>query len=325
LNCRGAARGASRVTRLFPALSRVAIARSHDLAGMFPAARTGLRRALSRLASARAPSPALDPRARVPSLARVLAAPPIDDRASAVAAVASSRLARAGFRASARGSLSAEEGGASSERADPERGLSRVLGEELEHERTTYTPSEVVTKGPPEPFEIIESDGDCEVTLTRAYGDDEEIAITFNATEDPYDEDDAILPAGADEGDEDEDEDVAIHFLVSVSRGDGEEALEFSCATDGETVEVRNVRYESLADGLEDDAMGAGYLSAYPGPNYDELDESVQEEFHKYLEARGVDAGLARYIMEVHIDKEQKEYTRWLENVSNFVSKGASK
>ena len=228
LNCRGAARGASRVTRLFPALSRVAIARSHDLAGMFPAARTGLRRALSRLASARAPSPALDPRARVPSLARVLAAPPIDDRASAVAAVASSRLARAGFRASARGSLSAEEGGASSERADPERGLSRVLGEELEHERTTYTPSDVVTKGPPEPFEIIESDGDCEVTLTRAYGDDEEIAITFNATEDPYDEDDAILPAGADEGDEDEDEEVAIHFLVSVSRGDGEEALEFS-------------------------------------------------------------------------------------------------
>ena len=191
--------------------------------------------------------------------------------------MASSRLARAGFRASARGSLSAEEGGGSSERADPERGLSRVLGEELEHERTTYTPSEVVTKGPPEPFEIIESDGDCEVTLTRAYGDDEEIAITFNATEDPYDEDDAILPAGADEGDEDEDEDVAIHFLVSVSRGDGEEALEFSCATDGETVEVRNVRYESLADGLEDDAMGAGYLSAYPGPNYDELDESVQE------------------------------------------------
>ena len=124
------------------------------------------------------------------------------------------------------------------------------------------------------------------MTLTRAYGDDEEIAITFNATEDPYDEDDAILPAGADEGDEDEDEDVAIHFLVSVSRGDGEEALEFSCATDGGRWRS-NVRYESLADGLEDDAMGAGYLSAYPGPNYDELDESVQEEFHKYAQGSG--------------------------------------
>ena len=64
--------------------------------------------------------------------------------------------------------------------------------------------------------------------------------------------------------------------------------------------------------------MGS-YMSSYPGPNYDELDESVQEEFHKYLEARGVDSGLANYIMEVHIDKEQKEYTRWLENVGNFV------
>lgn len=116
---------------------------------------------------------------------------------------------------------------------------------------------------------------------------------------------------------EDEEEDITIHFLVSVSKGDGREALEFSCATDGETVEVRNVRYESLGSDDEDD-MGS-YMSSYPGPNYDELDESVQEEFHKYLEARGVDSGLANYIMEVHIDKEQKEYTRWLENVGNFV------
>ena len=45
----------------------------------------------------------------------------------------------------------------------------------------------------------------------------------------------------------------------------------------------------------------------------------VQEEFHKYLEARGIDATLANYIAEVHVDKEQREYTRWLENVANFV------
>ena len=241
-----------------------------------------------------------------------------------------------------------------------------MLGEELEHERTTYVPSEVVSRGPPQPFEIIESDGDCEVTLIRTYGEDEEIAITFNATEvrratrsasafdptrarpppprdrirrrdavppstlnetrpsrprsplsqDPYDEDDGLLPVEG-ELEEDEEEDITIHFLVSVSKGDGREALEFSCATDGETVEVRNVRYESLGSDDEDD-MGS-YMSSYPGPNYDELDESVQEEFHKYLEARGVDSSLANYIMEVHIDKEQKEYTRWLENVGNFV------
>lgn len=206
-----------------------------------------------------------------------------------------------------------------------EKGLYQVLGEELEHERTTYVPSEVVSKGPPEPFEIIETDGDCEITLVRAYGDDEEIAVTFNATEDPYEEDEYFNDGTVDglvsnETDED-DEDVTIHFTVSVSRGDGHEGLEFSCATDGETVEVRNVRYESLGSlGSSDDEDDEdAYFSSYPGPNYDELDESVQEEFHKYLEARGIDATLANYIAEVHVDKEQREYTRWLENVANFV------
>ena len=64
-----------------------------------------------------------------------------------------------------------------------EKGLYQVLGEELEHERSTYAPSEIIAAGPPAPFELIESDGDCEITLVRTYGDDEEISITFNAAE----------------------------------------------------------------------------------------------------------------------------------------------
>ena len=114
-----------------------------------------------------------------------------------------------------------------------------------------------------------------------------------------------------------DDEEAALHFIVNVSKGDGSEMLEFSCATDGETVEVRNVRYESLADAEDDDA---DLLSAsYPGPNYDELDEAVQEEFHRYLEARGVDHVLANYIAELHVHKEQELYTDWISKVRGFV------
>jgi complement component 1 Q subcomponent-binding protein len=280
---------------------------------MFQAARHTLRRAATRAAFANATA---FPRAAL--AAGEGAAASRSASPSAVAAVQASRAAR-GFRAS---SLAFEE---ASPPEGGERGLSQVLGEELEHERTTYVPSEVVAKGPPEPFEMIETDGDCEITLVRAYGDDEEIAVTFNATEDPYEEDEYFNDGTVDglvsnETDED-DEDVTIHFTVSVSRGDGHEGLEFSCATDGETVEVRNVRYESLGSlGSSDDEDDEdAYFSSYPGPNYDELDESVQEEFHKYLEARGIDATLANYIAEVHVDKEQREYTRWLENVANFV------
>ena len=280
---------------------------------MFQAARHTLRRAATRAAFTNATA---FPRAAL--AAGEGAAASRSASPSAVAAVQASRAAR-GFHASC---LAFEEASPPS----GERGLSQVLGEELEHERTTYKPSEVVAKGPPEPFEMIETDGDCEITLVRAFGDDEEIAVTFNATEDPYEEDEYFaseVDGAAGEADE-EDEDVTIHFSVSVSRGDGHEGLEFSCATDGETVEVRNVRYESLGggasgDGEADEDDEDAYFSSYPGPNYDELDESVQEEFHKYLEARGIDATLANYIAEVHVDKEQREYTRWLENVANFV------
>ena len=134
-------------------------------------------------------------------------------------------------------------------------------------------------------------------------------------TQDPYDDEDTLphMP-GEDEEEGDRDEDLTIQFDVTVSRADGQESLEFACATDGATVEVRNVRYH--AQGPE----GAEYgLSSYPGPNYDELDETLQEEFHKYLEARGIDESLANFIMESHLDKEQKEYMGWLRNVSNFV------
>ena len=280
---------------------------------MFQAARHTLRRAATRAAFTNATA---FPRAAL--AAGEGAAASRSASPSAVAAVQASRAAR-GFRAS---SLAFEE---ASPPEGGERGLSQVLGEELEHERTTYVPSEVVAKGPPEPFEMIETDGDCEITLVRAFGDDEEIAVTFNATEDPYEEDEYFVSdadgAATNEA-EDEDEDVTIHFSVSVSRGDGHEGLEFSCATDGETVEVRNVRYEAIGGGgggEADEDDEDEYFSSYPGPNYDELDESVQEEFHKYLEARGIDATLANYIAEAHVDKEQREYTRWLENVANFV------
>ena len=280
---------------------------------MFQAARHTFRRAATRAAVANATA---FPRAAL--AAGEGAAASRSASPSAVAAVQASRAAR-GFRAS---SLAFEE---ASPPEGGERGLSQVLGEELEHERTTYVPSEVVAKGPPEPFEMIETDGDCEITLVRAFGDDEEIAVTFNATEDPYEEDEYFVSdadgAATNEA-EDEDEDVTIHFSVSVSRGDGHEGLEFSCATDGETVEVRNVRYEAIGGGgggEADEDDEDEYFSSYPGPNYDELDESVQEEFHKYLEARGIDATLANYIAEAHVDKEQREYTRWLENVANFV------
>eukprot|EP00227_Mantoniella_beaufortii_P021045 CAMPEP_0197575236 /NCGR_PEP_ID=MMETSP1326-20131121/695_1 /TAXON_ID=1155430 /ORGANISM="Genus nov. species nov., Strain RCC2288" /LENGTH=305 /DNA_ID=CAMNT_0043137969 /DNA_START=43 /DNA_END=960 /DNA_ORIENTATION=- len=227
-----------------------------------------------------------------------------------VAAAASSG---AGFHSSSAAAV--DDRSLVAERADEEKGLSEVLSEELEHEQSTYQPSEVVASGPPEPFEIMETDGNCEIVLTRSYGDDEEIAVSFIASSDAYGDEDDMYPEQNGEEDEDEGEDeVTVLFDVSVTQGDGKVSLEFNCATDGDTVEVRHLNY------IEEDGDDDGFSTTYDGPSYTDLDESVQEEFHKYLEARGINSTLANFIMEAHVDKEQREYTRWLENVSNFVA-----
>ena len=64
-----------------------------------------------------------------------------------------------------------------------DKNLSQVLIEELEHERTTYKPNEAIERGPPEPWVSSDDEGDCEITLTRTYGDNEEISVVFNVSE----------------------------------------------------------------------------------------------------------------------------------------------
>ena len=115
------------------------------------------------------------------------------------------------------------------------RTLSEALLEERAHESAAYEPSAAAASGPPEPFELHETDGDAEVTLTKTYGDDEEIAVTFVAQEEPYDDD--VLDEDDFDEEEDgldeldleleEDESIAIDFNVVVSKTDGSAHLDF--------------------------------------------------------------------------------------------------
>jgi complement component 1 Q subcomponent-binding protein len=202
-----------------------------------------------------------------------------------------------------------------------ERTLSEALLEERAHEAAAYEPSAIATGGAPEPFKIHEQDGDAEVTLTRKFGDNEEVSITFFAQEEPYDDAD-FDDDFDDEEDEledddldldDDDEGIAIDFNVIVSKVDGSAHLDFDCVTDGEIIEIRHISFESYDE--ENPILGTNYS----GPNFEDLEETIQDKFHDYLEERGINSDLASFIVEYHLDKEQREYTSWLEKVSKFV------
>lgn len=56
----------------------------------------------------------------------------------------------------------------------------------------------------------------------------------------------------------------------------------------------------------------------YEGPEFSELDVSLQRAFHDYLLDRGFDEGFAEAVRDISDTKEEVEYISWLENVRQF-------
>lgn len=59
--------------------------------------------------------------------------------------------------------------------------------------------------------------------------------------------------------------------------------------------------------------------SRYTGPPFGNLDEDLQVIVERYLDERGIDAGLAAFIPEYMEHKEQREYVDWLK--SEYLSR----
>jgi len=57
----------------------------------------------------------------------------------------------------------------------------------------------------------------------------------------------------------------------------------------------------------------------YIGPQFETLDLSLQEEFEKFLQERGINENIALFIPSYAEYKEQIEYTKWLGKVKSFV------
>ena len=60
-------------------------------------------------------------------------------------------------------------------------------------------------------------------------------------------------------------------------------------------------------------------LPLYAGPNFDELDQAVQNAFYEYLADRGVDDELAEKLADFAQAKEQSEYVGWLTAARDFA------
>ncbi|XP_020244610.1 uncharacterized protein At2g39795, mitochondrial-like, partial [Asparagus officinalis] len=168
------------------------------------------------------------------------------------------------------------------------------------------------------PFEIKDEKGKNIITLKRKY-QDEDVEITVSmpslVTGEEPDRDN-------DNEDEDEEGDngaspsqSSIPLTVSVNKGQGP-SLEFMCTAyaDEIVIDAMSVREDGLKKDPEE-------TLAYEGPDFNDLDENLQKAFHKYLELRGVTPITTNFLHEYMINKDSREYLRWLENLKAFVQK----
>ncbi|KAF9225704.1 regulatory protein suaprga1 [Gyrodon lividus] len=202
--------------------------------------------------------------------------------------------------------------------------FSQKLAEELKYEKegavAETEPEFLKTFKEQGLWTVQDVEGNDEVTLARKFGN-ESIRVMFsiadiqNVEEPEYEQEDAE----AEESDAVQSYPIRVSFSVTKNNAKGSINVDTMCQ-EGAFI-VDNISFYPDAQLGTELTAEADWKrrGLYIGPQFDTLDVSVQEEFEKFLQERGINENLATFIPEYSEYKEQKEYIRWLDNVKNFV------
>ncbi|KAM5543513.1 hypothetical protein V8D89_002764 [Ganoderma adspersum] len=173
---------------------------------------------------------------------------------------------------------------------------------------------------------IVDSPGLDEVTLTRKFGN-EDIRLIFSIADIQSDQQPEFEEEGAEAAEESADEEgIALHSYpircsFSFTKASTPGALTIDAMCQEGSFVIDNISYYTDSKvgtelTAEADWKRRGF---YLGPQFDTLDVSLQDEFDKFLQERGINQTLAYFVPEYSEYKEQKEYVSWLTNVKTFV------
>ncbi|CXI50455.1 mitochondrial acidic protein MAM33, putative [Plasmodium berghei] len=182
--------------------------------------------------------------------------------------------------------------------------LSEVVKSEVQHEKSNYEAPENIKKFLQNSgWKFEEQEGDVNMVLTKNV-DDMKVIIDFQL----------VSPFQA-EG-ENEAQAEMTDFSVTVEKPNKQGGITFYCTTLQNDEKFRymigNVKYYKNEEGKNS-------VSSYNGPEFEDLDDSLQTSLDEWLANLGVDSELCDFIDSCSIDKEQREYMAWLQNISNFI------
>lgn len=198
--------------------------------------------------------------------------------------------------------------------------LRKGLSTELQFEKDNYEKHEDLAKLPKD-WKFVETLGDVNMSIVKDISD-RKVSIEWQLVS-PFEAD---MEEEGEEKVEEENMDSTDFTItveskasptstVSTTRGD--EGMIFYCSTqkgEGHRFIIGNVKsFTSIAE--------RDSVSSYNGPEFDDLEEKLQEAVDEYLGELGIDNTVFDFIDASAVDKEHREYMRWLESVQKFMEK----
>ncbi|GAC95050.1 regulatory protein [Pseudozyma hubeiensis SY62] len=175
-------------------------------------------------------------------------------------------------------------------------------------------------------WKLIDTPGLDEVSLSREFGN-EHISILFSVgdldTTGALPEDGEDGTPGEVDGapEQSEQPQFPIRISATITKPSGGAIMMDAFVQDGE-LNIDNIAYykdKDMATRIDADAdfQRRGY---YLGPQFETLDDAVQNQWYQFWAERGVDANLALFIPNYAEYKEQREYCSWLANMRDFIN-----
>lgn len=174
---------------------------------------------------------------------------------------------------------------------------------ELKHEEGQYEkPKELQNFLKNSPFKFVETEGDVNMALERELGE-KTVRVEFQLSSPMFSE-------GEEEGEAEE----STELSISVEGKDGA-GMTFFCSTQtGEDHRYVIGNVKTYASAEEKDS-----ITSYNGPDFEDLDEKLQESLDEYLAELGMSSEVCDFVDATASDKEQREYTRWLKLTKQFM------
>lgn len=209
--------------------------------------------------------------------------------------------------------------------------LSARLAQEIDYERENYAnpnensnePAFLTNFRSQGIWKIEDQPGSDEIALIRDFGN-EHIRVLFSIGDigESAEADEMEESEDVNEAKEEEEETPAfpVRCAITISK-QSQGALTIDAQAIDGSFTIENISFYKDAKLATDLTAEADWArrGLYIGPQFDTLDQTVQEQFEHFLEERGIATELALFIPNFAEFKEQREYCAWLENVKTFV------